>query len=1086
MLEGPAQLDLEEPFAAFAVGGAGRYWVFHQKAAKKLVLLDISAAEITHEIDAPGDDLRLAAGLDKLIVVVAEKNLINRYSLPELTREKSAPNFGAVPIHVLLGSASSGPLGVFAERGPIKLLDLNTLKPLTIKAELPGGDPMYGFTAIVSSDGQTFCGWEGNISPTNFTVFHLQGTGGTRKETEAHSGAGRWIRPSYDGSLLFQNGGHVYPRTMKMLSPEQFRGIALYPAEDPRYFIALRPAEGDRNADATICTAGGLEQLARIDNLGKVAAGNIASSQGHWHMQPRVRYIPSANVIVSIPEGEQTILLTPANLTELLAEVGDDYLHIVSVPPPIGWVGKAYPYQLELLTSVPADQVTYKVESGPTDFKISPEGRVLWTPKQRAVGGVESVVISATGPEGLEALQSFDITIERPSRTTVAARPSSPAKSTAKSSPAKAAPAKTTTAGAPAAPPAEMPDEDPAAAETTAPVETAADEPVQVSPHLLEIPKGEFTLSKGLADRTLLLLQGDKLTILGPDGIQPIKTIKLPKVYQKIAERADYWVGVTHNPTGVEVLDKRTLAVRGTTSFHAMRICDIVLHPKLPVAYVAYQARFDLPGFQFIVYQESKGEGREGDDYIGSTLAIDPEGKFLTAGYYDVYKKGSELLFNPGQVHVVPTYGSLDWLITYQLDKTGMPGKSEIKEKAGGNGHNRGMRLSPDGKRVTYLSVVGSPPHSHNLLGWDPLDLKKLPVTYATHNVAATDYLAFHPFLPLVGCVSPSNVGVIYQRESGQLVPDKVDEGEVPSGEKMHNVYFSPDGKSMIFDTSVNEIRYLRRVELKLTSAELRQVETAFSKLAIPSPAADLASAPSPTAGLRTWTDTTGQFKIEAKMVGMIGNSIRLAKADGTIVNVPLDKLSPADVAAARQFTSSGGGAASATATSASASPPPGAGAGNAAVEELVRTATKEIDLGKIKIPIADGWEAEYEKDWYVWNLRKLEMHPMDRREWSEFKIKAAEVDPPLTLEELVKRAKQKDRFSIEYVFKDITRQGYFADGFFIEGVKVNYKDPSKAPILSFIIVRRVGDSRIICEGSHYLPEFRTAAERMCVGITLP
>lgn len=50
----------------------------------------------------------------------------------------------------------------------------------------------------------------------------------------------------------------------------------------------------------------------------------------------------------------------------------------------------------------------------------------------------------------------------------------------------------------------------------------------------------------------------------------------------------------------------------------------------------------------------------------------------------------------------------------------------------------------------------------------------------------------------------------------------------------------------------------------------------------------------SPTSPLRTWTSTNG-YTVEAELKGILSDSVRLEKADGEIVMVPTDKLSPAD-----------------------------------------------------------------------------------------------------------------------------------------------------------------------------------------------
>jgi hypothetical protein len=48
---------------------------------------------------------------------------------------------------------------------------------------------------------------------------------------------------------------------------------------------------------------------------------------------------------------------------------------------------------------------------------------------------------------------------------------------------------------------------------------------------------------------------------------------------------------------------------------------------------------------------------------------------------------------------------------------------------------------------------------------------------------------------------------------------------------------------------------------------------------------------------LRTWHDSAGTHAIEAKFHGMIGGKVRLKKADGSTITVPLEKLSDDDQA---------------------------------------------------------------------------------------------------------------------------------------------------------------------------------------------
>jgi len=53
----------------------------------------------------------------------------------------------------------------------------------------------------------------------------------------------------------------------------------------------------------------------------------------------------------------------------------------------------------------------------------------------------------------------------------------------------------------------------------------------------------------------------------------------------------------------------------------------------------------------------------------------------------------------------------------------------------------------------------------------------------------------------------------------------------------------------------------------------------------------------------RVWTDSTGKHRIEALYGGLVGGKVRLKKTDGRIVQLPLERLSPADQDFVRQVS---------------------------------------------------------------------------------------------------------------------------------------------------------------------------------------
>ena len=112
--------------------------------------------------------------------------------------------------------------------------------------------------------------------------------------------------------------------------------------------------------------------------------------------------------------------------------------------------------------------------------------------------------------------------------------------------------------------------------------------------------------------------------------------------------------------------------------------------------------------------------------------------------------------------------------------------------QAGGNGN--GIRLSPDGERIVYLSHVGTPMHSKNLLGISARDFDQPAVTYETRDVGTTRELTFHPALPWVAVPGGSSA-VLFDRETGRVLERKLQlTSKGLNGAKVERLMFSPNG----------------------------------------------------------------------------------------------------------------------------------------------------------------------------------------------------------------------------------------------------------------------------------------------------
>jgi hypothetical protein len=86
-----------------------------------------------------------------------------------------------------------------------------------------------------------------------------------------------------------------------------------------------------------------------------------------------------------------------------------------------------------------------------------------------------------------------------------------------------------------------------------------------------------------------------------------------------------------------------------------------------------------------------------------------------------------------------------------------------------------------------------------------------------------------------------------------------------------------------------------QKVEAKLSDADMGASQTAAPEDTIP-------GAASGSGGLRTWTDNTGSFKIEAAFLGIADGAVRLRRQDGREISVPLARLSRGDQKVAEEL----------------------------------------------------------------------------------------------------------------------------------------------------------------------------------------
>src|SRR5262245_41302210 len=212
--------ELPSTVADVAVGGGGRYLFLHLPRDRKLALFDISQAKVVKSLPLASDDVKFAAGMNKLVVVLSDKKLIQRWDLRTLEREATKPlPFKEGVRAACMGSASAGPLLLFEDHGDnapatAHFLDVATLKPIDIGWDGGKAPATLGVFPSVSADGTVFAMRDGvGGEPHTVRTFVLSGNKGKIHEAWI---PGSMLLPSPDGKQTYCESG-IYSPELKLL-----------------------------------------------------------------------------------------------------------------------------------------------------------------------------------------------------------------------------------------------------------------------------------------------------------------------------------------------------------------------------------------------------------------------------------------------------------------------------------------------------------------------------------------------------------------------------------------------------------------------------------------------------------------------------------------------------------------------------------------------------------------------------------------------------------------------------------------------------------------------------------------------------
>jgi hypothetical protein len=403
--DGTKRVKLAGPAKAATMAKSGQYLIFHLPSLRQLAVFDVKTAEVIKTLAMPTDDILLAGTSEKLIVVLKDRRLLQRYDLATWNVDTTieVPQGGVEKIAAPAGAAGPVVMAGHALAKKYWLLDSATMKVEPFPNSIVNAPEVKvgPETIDVSFDGSHSLAFISNGYGTlEFNTF----SAGKIVSTNRADYVRLPPRISGNGFLVFSNSSTALSADLKseMKLPAGTPAVTAHPA----FSITVGNNYPERGTVTVFANTDPrpLFSLPKLPELAKIASHGTNTLA----MADRVFLVPHLESLVSLTPGDEELAVRPVKFAEMLAASGKDYLYVVTSPVWTAERGETLTYAMRAVTN--KGGAKFELTKGPPGMTLA-DGKLTWAvPKDEAKPRHE-VMVTVSDAAGQTCIHAFTVDI---------------------------------------------------------------------------------------------------------------------------------------------------------------------------------------------------------------------------------------------------------------------------------------------------------------------------------------------------------------------------------------------------------------------------------------------------------------------------------------------------------------------------------------------------------------------------------------------------------------------------------------------------------------------------------------------------